>query len=87
MISVLTLFLGCDYLKSQLPLSLTSMTNDAKSYAEQDRIPVTRETGTKKLQVGGFSVKSVNPFSKAALRGMDIVKQCAGNLCARKLSH
>ena len=86
MISVLTLFLGCDYLKSQLPLSLTSMTNDAKSYAEQD-IPAPRETGTKNLQVGGFSVKSVNPFSKAALRGMDIVKQCAGKLCARKLSH
>ena len=54
-------------------MSLTSVTSDAKSYAEQD-IPAPRETGTKKLQVGGFSVKSVNPFSKAALRGMDIVK-------------
>ena len=62
------------------------MTNDAKSYAEQD-IPVPRETGSKKLQVGGFSVKSVNPFSKAALRGMDILKQCVGKLYARKLSH
>ena len=60
-------------------MSLASVTNDAKSYAEQD-IPVPRETGNKKLQVGGFSVKSVNPFSKAALRGMDIVNNaCAGN--------
>lgn len=87
MISVLTVFLGDSYLKNQLPLSVIAVTKDAKACAEQGDIPVPRETETKKLKAGGSSVKKVNPFSKVALRGMDIVKQCTGKVCARKLSH
>ena len=68
--SVLPVFLGAGYLKNQLPLCVAAVNNE--SYAEQD-IPVPKETEIKKLKAGGFSVKSVNPFSKAALRGMDTV--------------
>lgn len=84
--SVLTVFSGGGYLNNQLPPCVAAVTKE--SYAEQD-IPVPRETvdETKKLKAGGFSFKSVNPFSTAALRGMDIVKQCTGELCAKKLSH
>lgn len=84
--SVLTVFSGSGYLNNQLPPCVAAVTKE--SYAEQD-IPVPRETvgETKKLKAGGFSFKSVNPFSTAALRGMDIVKQCTGELCAKKLSH
>lgn len=87
MISVLTVFLGDSYLKNQLPLSVAAVTKDAKACAEQGDIPVPRETETKKLKAGGSSVKKVNPFSKVALRGMDIVKQCTGKVCAGKLFH
>ena len=53
------------------------MTNEDDSYAKED-ITVPREkTETEKLRADGFSVKSVNPFSKAALRGMELVKQSA----------
>jgi len=83
--SVVTVLLGGGYSKSQLPLTVAAVTNE--SYAEKD-IPVPRETDTKKLEAGGFPVyKSVNPFSKAALRGTITSKQYTGKLCVRKLSH
>jgi len=82
--SVLMVLLGGGYLKNELPLTVAAVTNE--SYAEKD-IPVPREAETKKLKAGGFPVKSVNPFSKAALRGMNRVKQYIGKFCVRKLSH
>lgn len=53
------------------------MTNEAESHAKED-ITVPREKAeTEKLKADGFSGRSVNPFSKAALRGMELVKQSA----------
>ena len=77
------LFLGGGCFKTQLPLSHAAVTNNAKLYGEQD-IPVPRETETKKLKAARFSVKSVNPFSKAALRGVEIIKKCTGKGLVKK---
>jgi len=81
--SVVTVLLGGGYSKSQLALTVAAVTNE--SHAAKD-IPVPRETDTKNLEAGGFPVKSVNPLSKAALRGTITSKQCTGKLCVRKLS-
>jgi len=80
--SVVTVLLGGGYSKSQLPLTVAAVTNE--SYAEKD-IPFPRETDTKNLEAGGFPVKSVNPFSKAALRGTITSKQYTGKLLSHEI--
>lgn len=61
-------FLGSGYLKVQSQLSV-AMNNDAD--VEQN-VPVSIEKDeTKELKADGSSSETFNPFSRAALKGMD----------------